>query len=277
MAPKARQHKKKGGKNKPGKANAPQGPAPLGEGLVLAKHMDRLRAAIAGPDNVHGETRIRPAGVECGATASGWCSPAVSDFFAAGLTVYGLQVAHLHPDAIIVMAIFAHLCENFVSLAPCVAFFRHFFVPEVSDRNAPLGSVFWTLRDGEDRKFPAGPLRTASSDSWPRRWCLADVGEDTVDVFNPPDNPPFSDLGAMSGFWEGLDARDGDFLDAAYHVRRLVERGLTTPMVVRDFLQRWLAPLQRRSHPAWAYSGVDDPTRLFPGEEHELDNERLAQ
>ena len=57
---------------------------------------------------------------------------------------------------------------------------------------------------------------------------------------------------------------------AVERIQLLREFGLTGNMVAADFLWRRLAPLQRRSHPAWAYEGPADPTRLWPGMEYNL-------
>jgi hypothetical protein len=40
----------------------------------------------------------------------------------------GLQLQHLTPHSILQAAIFAHLCEMFVGVAPCTSLFCHFFV-----------------------------------------------------------------------------------------------------------------------------------------------------
>jgi hypothetical protein len=42
-------------------------------------------------------------------------------------------------------------------------------------------------------------------------------------------------------------------------IQYLTENGLTSLMVLHDFLSKHLAPLQDRSHqPAWMYTGVND-------------------
>jgi hypothetical protein len=56
------------------------------------------------------------------------------------------------------------------------------------------------------------------------------------------------DLGLESGFDPVLD-----------RIQHLAENGLTSLMVLHDFLSRRLAPLQDRpAHPAWIYTGVND-------------------
>jgi hypothetical protein len=57
----------------------------------------------------------------------------------------------------------------------------------------------------------------------------------------------------------------------------LAESGLTSLMVLHDFLSRRLAPLQdRATRPAWMYTGVNDIMRLERGPGSSLDSEVLA-
>jgi hypothetical protein len=44
------------------------------------------------------------------------------------LEEFGLQLQHLTPHSVLQAAIFVHLCEMFVGVAPCTSLFRHFFV-----------------------------------------------------------------------------------------------------------------------------------------------------
>ena len=55
--------------------------------------------------------------------------PPMSFFFHAVLVAYGLHVTHIHPNAMLTLAMFQHCCEAFVGIKPSVALFRHFFRP----------------------------------------------------------------------------------------------------------------------------------------------------
>jgi hypothetical protein len=44
------------------------------------------------------------------------------------LEEFELQLQHLMPHSVLQAAIFIHLCEMFVGVAPCTSLFRHFFV-----------------------------------------------------------------------------------------------------------------------------------------------------
>jgi hypothetical protein len=52
----------------------------------------------------------------------------ISPFFLLLLEEFGLQLQHLTPHSILQAAIFVHLCEMFVGVAPCTSLFHHFFV-----------------------------------------------------------------------------------------------------------------------------------------------------
>jgi hypothetical protein len=67
-----------------------------------------------------------------------------------------------------------------------------------------------------------------------------------------------------------LSPQDEDLEDVVKRILALRERGLKGSMVAADFLWRRLAPLQRRSHPAWAFAGAGDKTRLWPGVDYNL-------
>jgi hypothetical protein len=52
----------------------------------------------------------------------------ISPFFLLLLEEFGLQLQHLTPHSVLQVAIFVHLCEMFVGVAPYTSLFHHFFV-----------------------------------------------------------------------------------------------------------------------------------------------------
>ena len=58
--------------------------------------------------------------------------PPLSEFFHAVLRQYNLQALHLHPNSVLLLAIFAYYCEAHVGVKPSVALLRHFFSLRVS-------------------------------------------------------------------------------------------------------------------------------------------------
>jgi hypothetical protein len=76
------------------------------------------------------------------------------------------------------------------------------------------------------------------------------------------------------GKYPGLEPGFGPVLD---RIQYLAENGLTSLMVLHDFLSKHLAPLQDRSHrPAWMYTGVNDIMRLARGPGSSLGDTLLA-
>ena len=53
--------------------------------------------------------------------------PPFSEFFFAVLRQYNLQALHLHPNSVLLLAIFAYYSEAHVGVMPSVALLRHFF------------------------------------------------------------------------------------------------------------------------------------------------------
>ena len=53
--------------------------------------------------------------------------PPFSEFFFSVLRHYKLQALHLHPNSVLLLAIFAYYCEAHVGVQPSVALLRHYF------------------------------------------------------------------------------------------------------------------------------------------------------
>ena len=88
----------------------------------------------------------------------GLCPPFL-EFFCDIMNTYGFHLLDFTPNAVLTMAVFAHLCENFVGVHPNVALFRHFFMPRV-ERGVPLsGGIAWISRAGKKEAYLEGELR----------------------------------------------------------------------------------------------------------------------
>jgi hypothetical protein len=55
-------------------------------------------------------------------------------------------------------------------------------------------------------------------------------------------------------------------------IQILAESGLSSMMVLHDFLSKRITPLQDCSRPTWLYIGVNDATRLERGDGSNLDD-----
>ena len=74
--------------------------------------------------------------------------PPFSDFFLAVLERYQIQVLHLHPNSILVLAIFAYLCEAYIGIPPSVDLFRSFYALRFMANKERSGCVSFCITDG---------------------------------------------------------------------------------------------------------------------------------
>ena len=222
----------------------------------------KLERAAASDWNEHGATVCHPAAfsrLESGDARIFSCFvvaglvPPMSLFFHAVLAAYTLHVAHLHPNAVLLLAMFQHCCEAFVGIHPNVALFRHFFRPRV-EAGRVSGLVAFTRRTNTSRFVPM-ELRN-KWEEFRHQWCFVRFPA-ADDSLLPPTEAPSNFEG-----WDNLGDRDEEFAPTYTRIEALCERGLTGRHVVLDFLRCVIAPLQLRSHPMWAYEGESDRTRL---------------
>ena len=76
------------------------------------------------------------------------------------MNTYGFRLLDFTPNAVLTMAVFTHLCKNFVGVYPKVALFCHFFMPGV-ERGEPLsGGIAWVSRAGKKEAYLEGELRS---------------------------------------------------------------------------------------------------------------------
>jgi hypothetical protein len=67
-----------------------------------------------------------------------------SSFLFTLLEFYGLQLRHLSPHSVTLVAIFVHLCEMYMCVRPSVRLFWRFHVLHSSKRNpVPLGGYYF--------------------------------------------------------------------------------------------------------------------------------------
>jgi hypothetical protein len=71
----------------------------------------------------------------------------ISPFFLLLLEEFEHQLQHLMPHSILQAAIFVHLCEMFVGVAPCTSLFRYFFVLVKSGKTRDhIGAYYFQTR-----------------------------------------------------------------------------------------------------------------------------------
>ena len=142
MAPKPRKKK--------GKPLAPAGPPPalepaLEQSTVINEEgLDKVRHVLAADSNEGRATAVCPASwrtremsateipIYLHALLAGLIPP-FSPFFNAVMSHYQIHLLHLDPRSVILLAVFAFLCEAMVGITPSVALFRHFFLLRLVD------------------------------------------------------------------------------------------------------------------------------------------------
>nr|BAD88339.1 membrane-associated protein-like [Oryza sativa Japonica Group] len=157
-----------------------------------------------------------------------------SSFFMDVLEFYDLQMAHLTPNAVMTLAIFAHLCEMFIGVRPSLRLFRWFFtVQPVSPPSVVGGCYFQPWGPVLNRYIPC--VLRKKWDDWKSDWFYTPLADEAR--LRLPSQPP-----AQASSWRAP--------------------GLTGAMVYGDYLRRRIAPLQRRARGAWEYTGLQggDPT-----------------
>nr|BAD54688.1 hypothetical protein [Oryza sativa Japonica Group] len=163
--------------------------------------------------------------------------PPFSSFFMDVLEFYDLQMAHLTPNAVMTLAIFAHLCEMFIGVRPSLRLFRWFFTVQSVSPPSVVGGCYFQPRGPVLNRYIPCALRK-KWDDWKSDWFYTPLADEAR--LRLPSQPP-----AQASSWRAP--------------------GLTGAMVYGDYLRRRIAPLQRRARGAWEYTGSEDFTRTHQG------------
>ena len=96
--------------------------------------------------------------------------PPFSEFFFSVLRHYKLQALHLHPNSVLLLAIFAYYCEAHVGVQPSVALLRHYFYLRTSRGTASACASFMRMvAPLPFRTLGKGLRASGASGSW---WML---------------------------------------------------------------------------------------------------------
>lgn len=110
--------------------------------------VDEVRFLLAGLHHNGGHTEVRPT---MGDPAEDETPlfinfimvglvPPFLNFFYAVMESYALRLLQIHPNSILVLSIFAHLCEMFIEVMSHVALFRRFYYPRITEPKEFLGA-----------------------------------------------------------------------------------------------------------------------------------------
>jgi hypothetical protein len=85
-----------------------------------------------------------------------------------------------------------------------------------------------------------------------------------------------TDVPSNRSVWEKVLDLQPEYHPVKRRIRFLVEKGLTSTMVLHDFVSKHITPFQYRAQPAWLYIGPSDTTCLECGNKSDLEPDVLA-
>jgi hypothetical protein len=167
--------------------------------------------------------------------------PPVSSFLFTLLELCGLQLQHLSPHSLILVAIFIHFCEMFICVRPSVTLFQMFHVLRWSGKGSGLiGTYYFQLW----AKGSFAYIMLISSSKWDRRredWVVvrADLHNRLVLLTESPM--------AKKATWEVIPKLHVAYGSMIERIKHLMSHGLLKMMVLHHFLSRRIAPFQDRA------------------------------
>jgi hypothetical protein len=183
----------------------------------------------------------------------------ISPFFLLLLEEFGLQLQHLTPHSILQAAIFVHLCEMFVGVAPCTSLFRHFFVLVKSGKARDhLGAYYFQTRPDSAVAY-ISTFGSVRWENWRADWVIASA-EANDRLVLPSDGPSLD-----RKHWRTKPSQSPELLPILERIKTLATSGLTSMHVVGDFLKRRVMSLHRRPRLCCWFIGPNDIGRIQRG------------
>jgi hypothetical protein len=164
--------------------------------------------------------------------------PPLSSFFLTLLEYYGLQLQHLSPNSIALVAIFVHLCEMYVGVWTSVQLFWCFFVLKAVSPRPPLISGNYFQHRTPGHACYIMPISPGRWEQWREDWALVQA-----DIHNRV-TLPIGGLTLDRTKWGKDPGQEPGFDPVLERIQYLAENGLTSLMVLHNFLSKRLAPLQ---------------------------------
>jgi hypothetical protein len=127
-------------------------------GWTTPEFSRKIRAGTSSlNDLVAGEVILFHSYITCGLV------PPISSFFLLLLEEFGLQLQHLTPLSVLLVAVFVHFIEIFVGVHPCITIFRHFYALVGTGRSKrEIGAYYSQLRHGMSSSY----INAFSSIKW---------------------------------------------------------------------------------------------------------------
>jgi hypothetical protein len=194
----------------------------------------------------------------------------ISPFFMLLLEEFGLQLQHLTPHSVLQAAIFVHLYEMFVGVAPCTSLFRHLFVLVKSWKTRDhIGAYYFQTRPDLTVVY-IPTLGGARWENWQSDWVIANA-EANDHLVLPSDGPALDPKQ-----WRTKTSLAPEFLPVLDRIKGLAMGGLMSMHVVGDFPKRRIVPLQRRARLCCWFTDANDIGRIQRGLSIDLSWDELA-
>jgi hypothetical protein len=97
----------------------------------------------------------------------------VGDFLRGLLQFYQIQLVHLAPNSITIIATFLHLCEALLGITPHFHLWRHFFELKKTGKGVVIGSISFMLRHNMKSEYINLTL-TDNTTGWKQGWFYLD-------------------------------------------------------------------------------------------------------
>jgi hypothetical protein len=180
----------------------------------------------------------------------------ISPFFLLLLEEFGLQLQHLMPHSVLKAAIFVHLCEMFIGVAPCTSLFCYFFVLVKSGKTRDhIGSYYFQTRlDPAVVYIPT--FGGARWENWHSDWVIGSAEANDRLVLTS-DGPALN-----RKEWRTKPSLSPEFLPILDRIKGLAMGSLTPMHVVGDLLKHRIAPLQRRPCLCCWFTGPNNIGRI---------------
>ena len=195
--------------------------------------------------------------------------PPFSEFFLSVLHHYNLQALHLHPNSVLLLAIFAYYCEAHVGVRPSVALLRHYFYLRVSRGPITACASFVAYASSNAISKPGKRIEGFRS-----KWVMVDAGRIHPRLILPTGQPKSVNAWSRA---ELVDPRTKPVLermDTDLSPANMATAKLTGASLLREFLDHRVAPLREHSLPLWRLGGAD--VALRPSSEVLADEDLAA-
>jgi hypothetical protein len=157
------------------------------------------------------------------------------------------------------VAVFAHFIEMFVGVRPYTTIFRHFYALVGTGRSkCEVGAYYFQLQHGMANSYISA-FSSSKWEDWREGWVIAEA--DPHDRLELPTEGPQSDRST----WKAKPSIPEELGPVLDRVKNLSRSGLTSLMVLGDFLKRQIAALQQRTRMAYMYTGSNDCCRIARG------------